>query len=69
MKSLLMLGALFVCAAAISRPLVIENNVALLPYAEDFAFAGDEMLSTHVGFTGESARRRIRLLRRFIPAR
>jgi hypothetical protein len=52
MKSLLMFGALFVCAAAISRPLVIENNSALPPYAEDFAFAGDELMSTHVGFTG-----------------
>lgn len=52
MKSLLMLGALFVCATAISRPLVIENNSALPPYAQDFAFAGDEMMGTHIGFTG-----------------
>jgi hypothetical protein len=52
MKSLLVLGALFVCATAFSRPLVIENNSPLPPYAEDFAFAGDEMMGTHTAFTG-----------------
>jgi len=52
MKSLLMLGALFVCATAFSRPLVIENNSALPPYAEDFAFAGDELISMKVGYSG-----------------
>jgi len=52
MKSLLMLGALFICATAISRPLVIENNSALPPYSQDFSFAGDEMMGTHIGFTG-----------------
>lgn len=50
MKTLLMLlGALCACATAFSRPLVIENNSALPPYAEDFAFAGDELMSTRLG--------------------
>jgi hypothetical protein len=52
MKSLHMLGALVVCATAISRPLVIENNSPLPPYSENFAFAGDELISTNSGPTG-----------------
>src|SRR5262245_62961231 len=53
MKSLLMVvGAVFVCANALSRPLLIENNSPLPAYSENFAFAGDELISTNSGPTG-----------------
>jgi hypothetical protein len=47
MKSLLMLlGALCACTAATARPMVIEGQAVLPAYSEDFAFAGDELIST-----------------------
>src|SRR4051812_20466362 len=47
MKSLLMLlGALCACTAVTARPMVIESQALLPAYSEDFAFAGDELIST-----------------------
>ena len=47
MKSLLMLlGAFWACTAATARPMVIESQAVLPAYSEDFAFAGDELIST-----------------------
>jgi hypothetical protein len=48
MKSLLMLlAALCACTAATARPMVIESQAALPPYSDDFAFAGNELISTN----------------------